>query len=883
MSQINFTNLLYDSPPADFLPTETETPVAETPAAKPAPQPETRVAQRDAGENPALALPDYARSQAVAQRLQQAAPPAKNTDALDFISTGLDGKNRQVTFTKEQLEAFSKMADPREAIIRTAWENMGYASGNKTKALDDYIQRLKQADGGLTINWRGGSENGENIGLPELHKAIRNELARRNYEATAKQLQAAGRPAPKEPRYEPAEKGDATPDFFGPHVVTAQARQGLYEQYLKDYGAPAEKTQYDRAKVEVELDARIDEAKKRLAEKYDKLKNGFALRDAFIDLDYQNELKSEIDRIVSETKDDFRQAGLGQQIGDASETFLRGVIDANPLYALLPESVKNQMVSFGVGVEKGVISIAAGAQGAQDFVKDLIEDTVVYGFKQAGVDTSGYEKQVQTQRQARADLWQQLGRVETKDMAAADKAYAEKAERNLRLAAYDIPNWSSKAGQAVPSLALGLATGGESLVAQVIVSATLQATLAGGETYINTNDRAAAIQTAAIAGVQGAVGPVTAKLPFAADLATNALLTYSTGKLAGQSDEEIFQSLVTQTALSGGFRAGNKLHDFLARQEGKPSLTLDEARAAFEKNKAEVMNVLGEASRTSFGENVQALYAKAATALRERLTITDAKVKAARETVRQAARQETLYANGIEPKLVAAHTVLAVNAIKQGYTRFNDFAREMVKAAGVKIKPHLQSLYETYMKASGKPLDTEGVAKFAAEEKVHQTNFESINEFRRINSLPEYAYKLPTGTIAFTEINGQKIFGANTTLGEAKLGGNNRAMREQALTDLQKLGKLQGQRYGSKDTMFLTHAEAESLIKAAAENGGKLPKEVEMYVDRPTCFNDCRGKDQIGKGLGLLVELYSIEKLTVRDSHGNQYIFRPNQAVEVIK
>jgi hypothetical protein len=207
----------------------------------------------------------------------------------------------------------------------------------------------------------------------------------------------------------------------------------------------------------------------------------------------------------------------------------------------------------------------------------------------------------------------------------------------------------------------------------------------------------------------------------------------------------------------------------------------------------------------------------------------------------------------------------------------------MVKEAGVKIKPHLQSLYETYMKASNKPLDKEGVARYAAEEARHQANFESINEFRKVNGIPEYAYKLPTGTIAFTEINGQKIFGANTTLGEAKLGGNNRALREQALTDIQKMGKLQGLQYGSKDTMFLTHAEAESLIKAAANNGGKLPKEVEMYVDRPTCFNDCRGKDQVGKGLGLLVDLYGIEKLTVRDSHGTQYIFRLNQAVEVVK
>jgi hypothetical protein len=56
------------------------------------------------------------------------------------------------------------------------------------------------------------------------------------------------------------------------------------------------------------------------------------------------------------------------------------------------------------------------------------------------------------------------------------------------------------------------------------------------------------------------------------------------------------------------------------------------------------------------------------------------------------------------------------------------------------------------------------------------------------------------------------------------------------------------------NAQFLSHAEAETLIKAAKE--GKLPKVVEMHVDRATC-NSCR------EYLPALAKELGVEKLNI--------------------
>lgn len=507
-----------------------------------------------------------------ARRLNNALDGDKPTQVLvspdqaRYINKGLDGKDREVKFSIDELIAFSRMDDPREAIFRAALERFGDLPSDRA-AIDDYLTEFKNARGGsATISWRQGDEKGENIEIAELKIAIENQIKSEQYRAAYDAAMKNNRRPPVEPKYAVIE-GDTKADFFSAMVIDAPTRQAIFSKWLDRNGSPEAKLNFERDKLESNINLRIEEAQKRLKKEFDALKNDNNLYNSFVELKYQNALKDEIDKIVAQTQADFRGQGLGSQIGDVSETVLRGVINNHPLYQYLPDSVKDEMVKFGVGVEKGVIGIAAGVKGAGNFVGDAIEDAVVYGLKSSGIDTSSYEKMVDGQRAERRQFWTELSSINTKQMSQAERAYAEKVERGLYVTPYDLPNKSTTLGQAAPQVALGLATGGESIAAQILISAATQATLAGGETYITSNNRSEAVKAATIAGVQGAIAPVTAKLPLPADLAASALMTYTTGKLQGLDDNKIFESIVTQTALSGGFRARDTVAYLRANKE----------------------------------------------------------------------------------------------------------------------------------------------------------------------------------------------------------------------------------------------------------------------------------------------------------------------------
>ena len=165
---------------------------------------------------------------------------------------------------------------------------------------------------------------------------------------------------------------------------------------------------------------------------------------------------------------------------------------------------------------------------------------------------------------------------------------------------------------------------------------------------------------------------------------------------------------------------------------------------------------------------------------------------------------------------------------------------------------------------------SEAASNLTAEE---QQVFAEIAAYREQMGMPEYKYNEPTGTVAQVaklEINREPIYGHNTTLEREYLGTDNRALRKEALKEIQtKLGKLQGLRYGDSKVWFLTHAEAEALIKAHKQFG-ELPEKMTIYIDRITC-------DNCIKNLPLLAELYGVKELTVIDSHGNGLLVRPNQ------
>lgn len=655
-------------------------------------------------------------------------------DQARYINKGLDGKDREVKFTIDELIAFSRMDDPREAIFRASLERFGNLPSDRA-AIDDYLTEYKNARGGsATINWRQGDEKGESIEIAELKIAIENQIKSEQYRAAYDAAVKSNRRPPTEPKYALVGE-DKKADFFSAMVIDAPTRQAVFSKWLDRNGSPEAKLNFERDKLESNISLRVEEAQKRLKKQFDALKNDNNLYNSFVELKYQNALKDEIDKIISETQADFRGQGLGSNIGDVSETVLRGVINNHPLYQYLPDSVKDEMVKFGIGVEKGVIGIAAGVKGANDFVGDLIEDAAVYGLKSAGVDTSSYEKQVGERRAERREFWTQLSSISTKQMSQAERAYAEKIERGLRVTPYDLPNKSTTLGQTVPHIAIGIATGGGSIGTQILISAATQATLAGGETYITSNNRSEAVKAATIAGVQGAVAPVTAKLPLPADLAASALMTYTTGKLQGLDDNKIFESIVTQTALSGGFRARGKLNDWLAAKQGKPTLSIDEAKAAMRQHQTEFLQVFDTETRKSFGKNAAELYTKAQESLRQARADYGAGNKIFTRARSQAADKliSGKQLNAFVPELLPAAALgyLTVKAgyhieslIRAGKQTFGEFASAMrADAAKAKINVSgdtIESLYRAKASELKVRADEVGIARSKLTERTDE-------------------------------------------------------------------------------------------------------------------------------------------------------------------
>ena len=158
-----------------------------------------------------------------------------------------------------------------------------------------------------------------------------------------------------------------------------------------------------------------------------------------------------------------------------------------------------------------------------------------------------------------------------------------------------------------------------------------------------------------------------------------------------------------------------------------------------------------------------------------------------------------------------------------------------------------------------------------------QQAIREIANYRQQTGMPAYQWRPgETGTVAYVEVGGQRFYGHNTGLERKYLNTDNRALREAALEEIQnKTGQLKGFKYGDWDVRFLTHAEAEALIKAHAQFG-RLPERMTLYVDRITC-NNCE------ESLPLLVEAYGVKELRIVDAKGKQLVIRPGQPIQEIK
>jgi len=113
----------------------------------------------------------------------------------------------------------------------------------------------------------------------------------------------------------------------------------------------------------------------------------------------------------------------------------------------------------------------------------------------------------------------------------------------------------------------------------------------------------------------------------------------------------------------------------------------------------------------------------------------------------------------------------------------------------------------------------------------------SINDYRKLIGLDEVRnIKAPNSypaTVAITEIKGWRAMGVST--GRARELGKARA---NSIIDSARTDEILAE-IGMKGNDFVTHAEAQSLIRAK-DMFGELPHTVRMYVDRSPC-NICQG------------------------------------------
>ena len=93
--------------------------------------------------------------------------------------------------------------------------------------------------------------------------------------------------------------------------------------------------------------------------------------------------------------------------------------------------------------------------------------------------------------------------------------------------------------------------------------------------------------------------------------------------------------------------------------------------------------------------------------------------------------------------------------------------------------------------------------------------FDAINDFRGRTTITDA--NGGTGTVAVTEVNGQKYFGVNST-------NLTNADKNLARSWRERLGLTRGQ------DQVVFHAEAHSLMRADARTEGNLPPNVTLYV-----------------------------------------------------
>ncbi len=409
---------------------------------------------------------------------------------------------------------------------------------------------------------------------------------------------------------------DGKPYEFG---LPAGIRRELYRAEIGLHGTEKEKIQ-----------VRVDEELDKIDQKYAREKPPNDVQKAALELAKLQEKKAAVDFLVNQSKDvrnpNSWQENIANQGADFIEKAARFSVDTHPLYRFLPEEAKKQIVDFQIGIARGTVGLVGAAKGINDFLQDAATDALLYTAKETGlaeklgIDVDKIQTGLDAQRKEEAKLWSSVVNMSTERIAKNQLAFEVKNSAGLKMSVFEAPNWSVKAGeitaQAVPFIAVGVATGGASLPASIAISAATGGGIALGGTYSQTRQYEPAIKAAVIGAAQGAAIPLAGSMgkiagglggELFADAAANTAFTYTVGKLQGRSDAEIGQDILLQLGQAGAFRIGGGLHKAMEQRAGKTLISEQAVQAEFEKvaQAPEFLQAVKETVATSAGNQTE--------------------------------------------------------------------------------------------------------------------------------------------------------------------------------------------------------------------------------------------------------------------------------------
>lgn len=460
----------------------------------------------------------------------------------EAIKQGLDGRNGNYYYSTDGLK---DLADPRREVFRRVLTVAGY---DEIEA-KTYLDNLEKQTGAVTYNWIGASEydvNKDHIVQPEEELAFDRDAAKN----------PVGRFS-----LSSGERNKIVVDG----ALAKGDKQRAFEIYSQNYRLESER-------------------------EFDKNKTGNLITDGFAAQSLHRRMNEHLDETAKRmfaAVDDFRisdnpfQAGANQT-ADQIEKETRDWIEAVPFLKNLSPENKTCIVDFRIGEVRGVMQLAASADGIVRFVPDLVRDGLVYSLKQAGMDTSAYETVIAGEKKMHADFFNAYAALNTKSLAREEYVYQVKNDLNIRTSVFDLPSFSRSVGemipQMVPQLALAVATDGMSLGAQVAINASVGAGMAGGQAYARTGSHIKATEEAFWGGINGGMIPLGAKLNIVGDVSLQIGATVLQGKIRGVPDNEIIDQMMKQAGGAIAFRVGTKLNEGLAKLRGKESVSIDEAK-----------------------------------------------------------------------------------------------------------------------------------------------------------------------------------------------------------------------------------------------------------------------------------------------------------------